>query len=98
MTSERAIARTITTWLAGQRECFYFRAAGGRGQMGGLPDIIVCWRGRFVGLEVKQPGRYPTARQKAVMAAIGRGQGVAAVVRSLDDVKAVLSEAGKDKK
>ncbi len=90
MASEKAIARQITTWLSGQPGCFFFRATGGRGQMGGLPDIIVCWRGRFVGLEVKQPGRYPTARQRAVIAAIGRGQGVAVVVRSLDDVKAVL--------
>ncbi len=90
MASEKAIGRQITTWLSGQPGCFFFRATGGRGQMGGLPDIIVCWRGRFVGLEVKQNGRYATPRQAAVHAAIGRGQGVAAVVRSLDDVKAVL--------
>jgi len=30
-------------------------------------DDLCCWQGRFVGIEYKQQGKEPTARQYAVM-------------------------------
>jgi hypothetical protein len=56
----------------------------------GTPDILACYRGRFVALEVKTPSGRPTLLQEAQLDAIRDAGGVAAVVRSVDDVKTVL--------
>lgn len=50
--------------------------------------------GRFVSIECKQPGRYPTKVQKAFMAMINGQGGMAFVARSIDDVIVALEEAG----
>ena len=56
----------------------------------GCPDLLVCHHGRFVAMEVKTPSGRPTPLQEAQMDAICDAGGVAAVVRSVDDVIAVL--------
>jgi Holliday junction resolvase len=35
---------------------FCFKVHGSETMMAGLPDVIVCARGRFIGLETKNPG------------------------------------------
>jgi hypothetical protein len=54
---------------------------------GGLPDIIGCYQGTFVGLEVKIPGKEHTltARQSKCLEDIRRAGGKAAMVTSVDD-------------
>lgn len=64
--------------------------------MAGFPDLLVCYRGRFVALEVKVPSEYskPTLQQEKIINDINTiGQGVARVVRSVSDVERVLNEA-----
>ena len=59
--------------------------------MAGLPDIIVCYRGVFIGLETKTPeGHGPTKRQEYVHGRINDAEGVVAVVRSVHDALNVL--------
>lgn len=36
---------------------------GGASQLSGTPDLLACVRGRFVAVELKQPGKRPTALQ-----------------------------------
>lgn len=56
----------------------------------GTPDLIFAVHGRAVALEVKLPGRKPTAEQeKFLCALIGDGWKVA-VVHSLDEARAVV--------
>lgn len=65
---------------------------GGMYQQAGLPDIIGCYQGRFIGLEVKLPGKEHmlTARQahaiKKINAADGRARVVTSVTEALDFV------------
>lgn len=61
----------------------------------GIPDIIACIGGKFYGFEVKTERGKPTALQEATMRKIQAAGGTAVVVRSVDDVKAVLTE-GRD--
>lgn len=64
--------------------------------MAGFPDLLVCYRGRFVALEVKVEAGYskPTLQQEKVMNDINTiGKGVARIVRSVADVEKILSEA-----
>jgi hypothetical protein len=65
--------------------------SGGQYGTAGIPDIIVCYKGRFYGLEAKVGKNKPTRLQAATIEQIKRAGGTAAVVRSVDDVKAVLS-------
>jgi hypothetical protein len=43
----------------------------------GLPDIVGCYRGRYFGIECKQPGERPTALQVAELQAIRQAGGAA---------------------
>lgn len=51
----------------------------------GTPDLLACHEGRFVGLEVKQPGRYPTKIQRFRAEQIRAAGGHVATVRSVAD-------------
>jgi len=63
----------------------------GRYASAGVPDIIGCYRGRFIALEVKRPGRKPTPLQAATIAAIRKeGQGIAEVVTSVDEALSLV--------
>lgn len=53
----------------------------------GNPDIICCLNGRFMAIEVKQPGKHPTELQKLKMDKIRAAGGVAFVACSIDDVE-----------
>ena len=62
-----------------------------RGQsdiLGILPD------GRFLALEVKAPKGYPTKEQKEFISNINQRNGVASVVKSVDEVKELLRSKG----
>ena len=58
----------------------------------GNPDIICCLNGRFVAIEVKQPGKQPTELQSLKMEMIRASGGVAFVACSVSDVKEKLGE------
>lgn len=58
----------------------------------GVPDIIVCIKGRFVAIEVKKPGEKPKPHQVAFIEAINKKGGVAFYSDNLDKVKEVLEK------
>lgn len=58
----------------------------------GIPDIICCYRGKFVAFEVKNEKGKTTALQESVINKIQKCGGKAVVVKSVDDVKAVREE------
>ena len=62
----------------------------------GVPDIICCYRGRFVGLEVKTARGKPSAIQRAQIRRIRSALGKAKVVRSVKDVREVFREMDDD--
>lgn len=53
----------------------------------GLPDIIACYEGRFIGIEVKRPETRNTVteRQQAVLDQIAAAGGIAGVATSVDE-------------
>lgn len=76
-------------------ETFCWKEHGGIYGTAGIPDIIVCAKGRFVALEVKLPGgRYgATALQQKTIRDIQEAGGAAAVVRSVDEAIQIVKEA-----
>ena len=57
----------------------------------GIPDIIMCKNGRFYAFEVKTEDGKPTKLQEATIRKILACGGTAAVVRSVDEVRAVIN-------
>ena len=90
--NEAALIQKIRKYLATVPECFYWKEHGGQYGTAGIPDIIVCYKGRFIALEAKVGINMPTKLQAATIDKIRQAGGTAAVVRSVADVQAVISE------
>ncbi|MSO94127.1 MAG: VRR-NUC domain-containing protein [Rhodospirillales bacterium] len=62
------------------------------GQRAGTPDLILCWRGRFVAIELKAPGKVKnlSESQRACHADIAAAGGTVATLDSLAAVIAFL--------
>lgn len=56
----------------------------------GVPDIICCYRGKFVGIEVKEGGDKLSALQVANIRKIKHRGGYAIEARSVSDVDTLL--------
>ena len=72
--------------------CFAWKEHGGMYGTAGIQDIIACIGGKFYGFEVKTERGKPTALQEVTMRKIQAAGGIAVVVRSVADVKAVLTD------
>lgn len=66
----------------------------GSPHLAGLPDILCCYQGRFVAIEVKRPEtrHTVTARQAAFLEAIAAAGGVVGVATSVEEALILLSE------
>ena len=73
---------------------FCFKVHGSEYMMAGLPDIIVCANGLFIGLETKLPTTRGNVspRQAYVHSLIENANGVARVVCSPDEAIQVIEE------
>lgn len=58
----------------------------GLGAVKGIPDIICCWKGRFIAIEVKVGSNKPSKYQECKIKEINRAGGLAFVAYSIDDV------------
>ncbi len=91
--NEAALIQKIRKYLATVPECFFWKEHGGQYGTAGIPDIIVCLKGRFIALEAKVGRNKPTKLQAATIEQIRRAGGTAVVVRSVEDLQAVIAEA-----
>ena len=87
---EKEIVKMIMAYLKTVPGCFCWKEHGGMFGTAGIPDIIACIGGRFYGFEVKTGAGKPTKLQEAVMRKINAAGGTALVVRSVDEVRAVV--------
>ncbi len=92
--NEAALIQKIRKYLAAVPECFFWKEHGGQYGTAGIPDIIVCYKGRFIGLEAKVGRNNPTKLQEVTIDRINAAGGIAVVVRTVDDVKAVIEKIG----
>jgi hypothetical protein len=88
----------IRNWLQAQGAVVYNIHGGDNFQEAGIPDLLCCYRGSFVGIEVKQPGEQPSKAQKYQLDRIRDAGGTAIVAETLDDVKQGLEHVWASKK
>lgn len=95
---ESKLSRRIANALKEQGH-FVFKVHGSEFMMAGLPDLICCARGRFIGLETKNPESRDnvSARQGYVHTLIRRAGGVAEVVTSVDEALALVARTLEDR-
>ncbi len=78
-TPEKKIKDKVTSVLKAAGVYHFFPATHGYGRSG-VPDIVGCVNGRFLGIECKANGNKPTALQVRELESIRRSNGVAVVV------------------
>ena len=87
---EKEITAQIMRYLKTIPSCFAWKQHGGMYGVAGLPDIICCYRGRFVALEVKTTSGKLTKLQENTIQRIKAAKGQAFKVTSVEDVKEVF--------
>ena len=85
-TTEKKIENQIKKWLDKQGY-WWMKVHGDLFQKSGVPDILACINGRFVGIEVKRPGGKVSALQDYNIEQIRASGGVAFVATSVDEVR-----------
>lgn len=79
MTPEGKVKARVRGVLKELSAYYVMPVTGGYGTSG-APDFIVCWQGRFFGVECKANGNKPTALQERALQAIRDTGGFATVV------------------
>lgn len=93
---EGDLLKHIKAYLKYQ-QCWFMKVHGGGYSVNGVPDIIICFRGRFIALELKTDTGVVSKLQTRTMKDIRqKGDGVAYAVRSVDDVKQIFREVSID--
>ena len=96
---ERDIVAAIKKYLSSLgSDVFFWKEHGSVYGTNGVPDIICCYKGRFLGLECKRPGGRLTELQKRAIKKINRAGGVACREESVEDVKRVIERVDLERR
>lgn len=87
---EQTIVDKIKAYLKTIPNLFFWKEHGGQYGTAGIPDIIVCYKGKFISFECKLPERKPTLLQAITLRKIMLAGGIAVVVTSLDQAKEII--------
>lgn len=88
---EARLQRRIQQYLKSEG-VFVFKVHGSEFMLAGLPDLIACLDGFFLGIEVKMPGNSTSPRQDYVHELISNSGGVVIVVSSVGEVRDFVEE------
>lgn len=88
---EKTIENAIKKYLA-SKGAYFVKHHATKFSKVGVPDILCCWRGKFVGIEVKSPIGKLTDLQVYNLEHIKSSGGISIIARSLNDVEEVLND------
>jgi Holliday junction resolvase len=93
MTPEAKVKKRVVNVLKENGAYYFFPATGGYGRSG-VPDIVACYRGVFIGIECKAGNNKPTSLQEAEMRKIREANGFTLVINeeNINDVKVLLKD------
>ena len=86
-TPETKVKRAVTKILDAHQAYHFFPATHGYGRSG-VPDIVACFKGKFIGIECKAGKGVPTALQLRELKSIEEAGGISMVIR--EDTVALL--------
>jgi Holliday junction resolvase len=90
---EKRVKSKVVTQLKQLRAYYFYPVTGGYGGSG-VPDIVVCHKGRFIGIECKAGKNKPTKLQELNLRQIADAGGIALVINeeNVDDVTHILGD------
>ena len=93
-TPEGEIKDQVRKILDEMNAYYFFPAANGYGRTG-IPDVIACVGGHFVGIECKAGSKQPTALQQRELDNIEKAEGTGLIVNAdnIDNLKNILENA-----
>lgn len=91
MQLETKIRQDIEKYLR-QNRIWFVRVQANANTVG-VPDIIACYKGRLIALEVKTPKGSPSELQLQVMKAIRDNGGIGGFPTSVQEVVEILKQA-----
>ena len=106
MTQETALRRQICAWLSLKNALIFvhdsvgifdpvkktFRTNKDPFRRKGVSDILGIWQGRFLAIECKIKGKYPTKEQKEFLKDVVDQGGIGILAYKLEDVQNVLTQ------
>jgi hypothetical protein len=78
-TPEKKVKTKVVAQLKTLGAYYFYPVTGGFGASG-VPDIVACLKGRFIGIECKANGNKPTALQQMNLDKIAAQGGIALVI------------------
>lgn len=87
MTPEAKVKKKVVAILKKYEAYYFYPVTGGYGRSG-VPDVIACHDGRFIGIECKAGSNKPTPLQQKNLDDIQAAGGVALVINE-DNINAV---------
>ena len=93
MTPEGKVKDAVKKVLKARGIWYYMPVQNGMGVVG-IPDIIGCWNGWFIGIETKGPGKKATVtpNQKQRLDEIQRHGGLALVIDDVAELITILDD------
>lgn len=93
---ETLFKEKVMRYLDSIPNVWYLKIYGNAVQSGGIPDLLVCYKGRFVALELKDPdekNKYgETSRQRMHIKRIIKCGGIGATVNSIEQIDEILKQ------
>ena len=92
MTPEKKVKNKVVRLLKEYGAYYFFPASYGMGRSG-VPDIVCCLRGRFIGIECKAGKNKPTPLQEKELADIIKAGGVSCVINedNMAELESILT-------
>lgn len=94
--AENAIVGGITRHARG-RGAYVTKTHGGAAGRNGIADLLICYHGWFVAVEVKQPGGRISRLQQHELGLVEAAGGWAIVAYSVQDVRLLLDQLDQAK-
>jgi len=94
-TPEKKVKKKVVALLLKYSSYYFYPVTAGYGASG-VPDIVACVQGKFIGIECKAGKNKPTALQAKNLRMIEKSGGVALVINedNLSILEGVLNGAG----
>ena len=93
---ESDLIRKIGEYLKSVPNLYFWKEHGGMYGTARIPDLIVCYKGRFIGLECKVGKNKPTVLQAVTIKQIINAGGYATVVRTVEEVREIIRAFEKE--
>ena len=94
MGEEKRIENSIKQWLETNNHWYIKVQGGSNNPSAGVPDVLACVHGFFIGIEVKTPTGTTTKIQEYQIDQINKSGGIALVVTSLKQLRMELKDRG----